>query len=91
MHDVNPDQSFKQLIGLLPLILPRIGVSSDKVALISETLSRDDALLNNQPNVAVMLELKKGLDALDEAEAQNDVQIRVMCGKCAYCNTITLK
>lgn len=75
---------YQTLVRFAPMVFQALGVEERRQAILMEALDRKDALINGQPNIAALLEMKEKLSNLPPAEQT----IRVLCKNCRCCNTI---
>lgn len=80
---------FAKIMAFAPMVLPMLGLPKVKSDLIISALTQPDMMIDNQPNVALLLKLKNDLEAIDATS--NAIKARLVCGKCQYCNTFELR
>lgn len=88
---MDASNQFAQIIAFAPMVLPILGLPKEKINMIVTALSAPDAMINNQPNVALLMKLKSELEAYDAAQAEQSVTARLICVNCKHCNTFELR
>lgn len=74
--------AFGQILALAPMVLPSLGIPKEKINLILATLQAPDIMVDDQPNIVKLLELKTALDAI-----QIDPPVgRLVCAHCTKLN-----